>query len=109
MRTMRSLTYQSNATRPLPSVQIDWTFSDGTDSAQGSVTAINDAPVVETSAGPIAAASFPVVIDPTLMVSDFGNTTLASATVAITNGFEAAADALAFINNGSSIGNIAGS
>jgi hypothetical protein len=49
------------------------------------------------------------VIDSGLTVSDADNSALASATVAITSGFHAGEDALAFANDGSSMGNIAAS
>ncbi|WP_257666067.1 BspA family leucine-rich repeat surface protein [Parapedobacter tibetensis] len=51
----------------------------------------------------------PVTIDPGLTVSDPDNTTLASATVAITGNFQGGQDMLAFENDGSSMDNIAGS
>ncbi|MBD2257845.1 Ig-like domain-containing protein [Pseudanabaena sp. FACHB-2040] len=80
------------------------------------VQAVNDAPVVVTSSGTASftegnnIASTPVVIDAALTVGDVDNLTLASATVAITGGFEADKDVLAFTNTSPALyGNISGS
>ncbi len=51
----------------------------------------------------------PVAIDGAITVSDLDNTTLASATVSITVNFHSGEDVLAFTNDGSTMGNIAGS
>ena len=53
--------------------------------------------------------STPAGIDSGVTVSDPDSTTLASATVSITGGFQSNQDVLAFSNNGSTMGNIAGS
>jgi large repetitive protein len=81
-----------------------FTVSDGTsDSALATVSItinpVNDAPVVDTSAG---SANYTendpaVVIDPALTVSDVDNANLPGATVSITGGF-AGGDDLVFVN-----------
>ncbi|MBY4677661.1 DUF4347 domain-containing protein [Marinobacterium arenosum] len=62
---MRSIAYSNSSDTPPASVQIDWTFNDGNSGAQGtggaratggsttvSITAVNDAPVLNASASP---------------------------------------------------------
>jgi hypothetical protein len=77
------------------------------------VTGVNDAPLVSTSAGTTAFSegdnvpSTPVAVDDTLTLSDVDNLTLASATVQIGN--LQAGDRLAFTSNNPALfGNIAG-
>jgi Ca2+-binding RTX toxin-like protein len=67
------------------------------------VTADNDAAVVTTSSEQIAAT-----IDPGLAVTDVDNVTLASAMVSITGNFHSGEDVLAFVNDGLTMGNVAG-
>src|SRR5690606_29949973 len=73
------------------------------------------APVVTTSGGtatftePANGNPVPVPIDPGLTVTDPDNTTLASATVAITGNFQNGQDIRGFVNGGSTMGNIVGS
>jgi hypothetical protein len=74
------------------------------------------APVVTDSAGTTAwteasglGASTAVVIDSGATVADADNTTLASATVSITGNFASGQDVLSFVNDNSTMGNIAGS
>src|SRR5204862_302675 len=78
------------------------------------VTAVPTPPTVMDTSGTTAwteasgiGASTAVVIDSGLTVRDPDTTTLASATVSITGGFQASQDVLAFTNNGSTMGNIA--
>ena len=71
-----------------------------TDSVNITVTAVNDVPVVTTTAGNLsytenAAAT---AIDPGLTVTDVDNANLTGATVAITANFASAEDTLAFTN-----------
>ncbi|HJT68495.1 MAG TPA: choice-of-anchor Q domain-containing protein [Pyrinomonadaceae bacterium] len=71
-----------------------------TDSVNITVTAVNDVPVVTTTAGNLsytenAAAT---AIDPGLTVTDVDNANLTGATVAITANFVSAEDTLAFTN-----------
>ncbi len=77
------------------------------------VTAVNNPPVVATSAGTTAfteganVTSTPVVIDGSIAVSDADNATLASATVRITGGYQNGQDLLAFTNvSATTMGNI---
>jgi large repetitive protein len=75
------------------------------------VTPQNDPPVVTTQIGTQAfiEGSGAVAIDSGLTVADIDNTTLASATVAIAGNFQVGQDVLAFINDGSTMGNISAS
>jgi hypothetical protein len=105
----------SNATRT-----ISFTVNDGVANsvaATRTVTVIDtdQTPVVTTSAGGASfvagdnTTSTPVVIDNGIVLSDRDNTTLASATVAITGNFRGGEDVLAFANDGATMGNIAAS
>ncbi|CAB3639578.1 hypothetical protein LMG24076_00163 [Trinickia soli] len=69
----------------------------GTDSGAASFTAADNAPPT------------PIVVSPHLTLTDASSTTLSSATVAITGGFHAGEDVLAFNNDGATMGNIAAS
>jgi Ca2+-binding RTX toxin-like protein/type III secretion system FlhB-like substrate exporter len=74
------------------------------------VNASNDAPTVAASGGTTAATEqVAVAVDTGVTVADVDNTTLASATVSITGNFHSGEDVLAFANNGTTMGNIAGS
>jgi len=57
----------------------------------------------------VSGSPVPVPIDDALTISDPDNTTLASATVVITGNFQSGQDVLAFVNDGSTMGNIDGS
>ena len=81
-----------------------------TSAATAAVTNVNDAPAVAASGGTTAALEqIALAVDAGVTVADVDNATLASATVAITGGFHGGEDVLAFANNGSTMGNIAGS
>jgi len=79
------------------------------------VEAINNPPTITTSGGTttftesVSGSPVPVLIDDALTISDPDNTTLASATAAITGNFQSGQDVLAFVNDGSTMGNIDGS
>jgi Ca2+-binding RTX toxin-like protein len=74
------------------------------------VANVNDAPVVTASSGrTVATEKIAVAVDPGLTLADVDSATLASATVAITGGFHAGEDVLAFANDGATMGNIAAS
>ncbi|HET8898974.1 MAG TPA: Ig-like domain-containing protein [Rhodanobacteraceae bacterium] len=94
---------------------VSWVVTDGTDSSNVAtssiqVTAVNDAPVLSGSASLNYNENDPATtIFPAIIVADADNPTLASATVAIGSGFAAAEDVLDFSNDGSTMGNIAGS
>ncbi|MBE1443035.1 Ig-like domain-containing protein [Paenibacillus sp. OAS669] len=72
-------------------------------------------PVLTTSPGSASfvagdnTTSTPVVIDSGITVTDGSSTTLASATVAIQNGFHGGEDFLGFTNDGATMGNISAS
>jgi hypothetical protein len=75
----------------------------------------NVAPTVSASGGTTVftegsnAPSTPVVVDSAVTVSDPDSATLASATISIGAGWQAAEDVLSFANNPATMGNIAGS
>ena len=72
-----------------------------------SVVAVNDAPIVTTSGGNTTyTEGAAAVVDVALTVSDPDNTTLASATAAITGNFQAGEDVLDFTYDGATMGNI---
>ncbi|MGN6083055.1 hypothetical protein [Trinickia sp.] len=97
---------------------ISFATSDGakTSTAASATVAFFDRPQVTTDAGAASfsaadnATSTPVVVSPGLTLTDAsvsaGNTSVASATVAITGGFHAGQDVLAFANDGATMGNI---
>lgn len=97
---------------------ISFATNDGakTSAAAGATVAFFDRPQVSTDAGAASfsaadnATSTPVVVSPGLTLTDAsvsaGNTSFASATVAITGGFHAGQDVLAFANDGTTMGNI---
>ena len=74
------------------------------------VSAANAKPVVTTSGGTTAhLEGTAIIVDNALTISDTDNTTLTSATVTISGNFQSGQDVLAFTNNGTTMGNIAGS
>jgi hypothetical protein len=117
-QVLDSVTYSSTSANPTdfntdPGRTISWVVNDGTlPSATAtttvSITAVDTPPVVTDTTGATtwteASGLGPnpaVVIDSRLTVSDADNTTLASATVSITN-FVSGEDVLAFTNTSSS-------
>lgn len=116
---LSAVTYTNSSETPNTSNRtISFVVNDGTNNSntatkQVSITAVNDAPIVTTSAGTTAftegnnVTSTPVVVDSGVTVSDADNSTLASATVSITTNFQASEDLLAFTNsNSTTYGNI---
>lgn len=79
------------------------------------VVAVNDAPVVITSGTTTpfnkttGVTAIPVVIDSGITVSDVDNATLSSGMVSLTGNFHSGEDILAFVNDGSTMGNISAS
>jgi hypothetical protein len=71
-----------------------------TDTVNITVNAVNDAPVVTTTAGSLAYTEndLPTAIDPGLTVTDADNANLTGATVAITGNFATGQDVLGFTN-----------
>jgi hypothetical protein len=114
---LRAVTYANSADNPSTSNRsISFVASDGTAGSASSteavsVAAVNDAPVVSSSAGTTAYSEngAPVAIDGALTVSDADSATLTSVSVSIGINFAAGEDLLAFTNDGSTMGNVAGS
>jgi len=102
---LRSVTYDNSSGDPSTSTRTV-TFQVADDGALTSspvtrdvtVTAVNDAPVVDTSDAALAyrEGDGPVAVDPAVTVADDG--LLAGATVQITGNFVAAEDELAFVD-----------
>jgi VCBS repeat-containing protein len=75
-----------------------------------SITGVNDAPLLSASQGPTQATEqVAVVVDSGITVSDADNTTLASATVAVSGGYQSGEDVLGYVNNPEAHGNVSGS
>jgi hypothetical protein len=118
---LASVTYTDTAVTPNNATRtISFTVSDGVKTSVAgtksvTVTDTDQTPIVTTSTGNTSfvagdnAASTPVQIDGGIALSDHDNTTLASATVAITGNFHSSEDVLAFTNDGATMGNIAAS
>ncbi|RDK06113.1 hypothetical protein DN412_33040, partial [Cupriavidus lacunae] len=118
---LRSVTYTDSSDTPNTSDRtVSFTVNDGTANSNTvtktvSVAAVDDTPVATTSGGATGftegnnVAGTPVAIDSGITVSDLDNTTLASATVAITGNFHSGEDVLAFTNNPATMGNISAS
>ena len=110
---LRAVTYANSSGNPDATQRsVDFVINDGM--ANGNIlnstigiTATNDAPVLAVSGSiTYTVNSAATVIDTGLTVLDVDSATLASATVTITN-FVAGQDDLAFVNDGSTMGNIA--
>lgn len=107
---LRSITYRNTNTSNPSSTQrvVSFRVNDGSASSNLSnsvvsnadVTPTNDAPTVVAGGGTpsYTEGAAAVVIDPALAVGDVDNANLASATVAISSGFDSADDVLAFVN-----------
>ncbi|HVY22476.1 MAG TPA: Ig-like domain-containing protein [Steroidobacteraceae bacterium] len=118
---LRAVTYTdtavtpSNATRTISFQADDGLNVSATATRTITVTDTNQTPILTTSGGTAAfvegnnVTSTPVAIDNGITVSDLDNTTLSSATVAITGNLHGSEDVLAFTNDGSTMGNIAAS
>ncbi|NRP73666.1 Serralysin [Ensifer psoraleae] len=114
---IHNLTYSNLGASPSGTRTISLTVRDaesGTSaSTQTTINLVspNDAPVVTTSGGSAAFAegNAAITVDGGITVSDSDNTTLASATVAITGNFQSGQDVLGFTNDGGTMGNIAAS
>jgi putative cell wall-binding protein len=91
--------------------------NDGTQSSAVATDTVDvlEPPTITTSAGSASfsagdnTTSSPVAVDSGLTLTDGQAATFTSATVAITGGFHAGEDVLAFTNDGSTMGNIAAS
>ncbi|WBY03784.1 DUF4347 domain-containing protein [Ramlibacter tataouinensis] len=113
---LRSITYHNTSEDPATAARtVRWSVSDGVEFSAGidstlTVAAVNDAPVLS---GPPSSVSYAEgaaarAVNPWLFVADVDNTTLATASVSITANRHAN-DRLLFTNDGSTMGNIAGS
>jgi hypothetical protein len=100
---LQSVSYNNSSTNPGTTARtVAFVANDGTTASSAanksvSVTAVNDAPVVTTSAGTTAFTEDggAVVVDSAVTVADADNANLASATVTITNPQDGAAEVLA--------------
>lgn len=82
----------------------------GIDDVSISGTIINPVPVITTTPGTTTFIyNTPVVIDNGITVSDANNTTLASASISLSTGFQPATDILLFTADAATMGNINGS
>ncbi|WP_040652582.1 DUF4347 domain-containing protein [Pseudogulbenkiania ferrooxidans] len=119
---LRAITYTDTAITPNNATRtVSFQVDDGSKSSAAvtrtvTVTPTDQTPIATTSGGSAAftagdnVASTPVTVDPAFTVADLDNTTLVSATVAITGNFQSDEDVLAFSNtNSSTYGNIVGS
>ena len=96
---------------------ISFATNDGTKTSSAATDTVNVLPAatVTTDSGSSAfvtgdnTASTPVAVDSGLTLTDTATSTLGSATVAITAGFQSGQDVLAFANDGTTMGNIAAS
>jgi len=112
---LRSVTYvntsenPSTATRTVAFTVNDGSASNNTGTASRTITvaAVNDAPVVTTTATALnyTENQAPTAIDTGLSLSDVDNTNLTGATVSIGTGFATGQDVLAFTNQGGITGN----
>jgi VCBS repeat-containing protein len=95
----------STAARSVAFVANDGTANSNTATTTVAITAVNDAPVLTGGGGSPAYTENgpPVAVDPALGVSDADNTSLASATVTITNLLDAGKETLAASTAGTSI------
>jgi hypothetical protein len=114
-----TLSYINNSNTPSASATLSLAVDDNGNTGGGNltasdtttinITAVNDAPVVTASSGMTAASEqIAIAVDTGITVNDV-DTTLASATMSISGGFQSGQDVLAFTNNGSTMGNIAAS
>src|SRR5204863_377284 len=92
------------------------TANGGADTAALSIISVvdvqptDDAPTVTTSAGTTASSEqIPIAIDTGLTLTDPDNSTFGLATVGFTANFHSGEDLLAFVNDGTTMGNIAAS
>ena len=105
---LRSITYANTSDDPITATRtVSFVINDGTADSNTAtrnvtVTAVNDAPVVTTTAAALAYTEnqAATLVDPNLTVSDADGTTLTGATVSIGTGFATGQDVLAFTNQG---------
>ena len=113
---LSAVTFSSSGTH-FGNRTISFATSDGTKtSATANATlAVLDQPHLTTDTGSASfvaadnATSTPIVVSPGLTLTDASSTSASSASVAITGGFHAGEDVLAFANDNATMGNIAAS
>ncbi|MDQ8044448.1 MAG: tandem-95 repeat protein [Patulibacter sp.] len=111
---LRTVTYADTSDDPSAAARtVSFTATDGTDVSAAAtrgvtVTPVDDAPTVSTTAGSATytEGASPAVIDAGIAVADVDSTTLASATIAITNNF-VSGDALTFVDGNGITGSYA--
>ncbi|WP_145019962.1 S-layer homology domain-containing protein [Paenibacillus sp. Y412MC10] len=114
-QALRAATYSNTAITPNTANRIiTFTVNDGTVSSNPAdktvtVTAVNQTPILTTTSGTSTFKGIPVAIDSGLTLSDLDNKTMSAATVTVSGNFFSNQDILAFINDGSTMGNITGS
>ena len=103
---LRTVTYRNTSVSPSTAPRtISFRASDGISAGTiatrtVNITAVNSAPTVTTTSSTLAYATdqAATAIDPGVILADVDNPTLSSASVAITSGFAAAQDVLAYTN-----------
>nr|WP_145157306.1 S-layer homology domain-containing protein [Paenibacillus terrae] len=114
-QALRAVTYSNTAITPNTANRIiTFMVNDGTATSNPAdktvtVTAVNQTPMLTTTGGTSTFNETAVAIDSGLTLSDLDNRTMSSATVSISGNFFSNQDILAFINDGSTMGNITGS
>ncbi|HYE85703.1 MAG TPA: VCBS domain-containing protein, partial [Vicinamibacterales bacterium] len=115
---LRSVQFSTSGDNPSPATRTvtasffsgsQWSDSVATNTV--AIKPVNDAPMLSSATTTLAynAGGAAAAINPYLFISDVDNTALFTATVSITGNFNAAQDVLSFSNDGSTMGNIAGS
>ncbi|MGV2293261.1 DUF4347 domain-containing protein [Trinickia sp. YCB016] len=111
-----AVTFSSASSASLGSRTISFVANDGTENSTAATKTVDVVaqPVVTTTTGATSfvagdnVTSTPVAVDSGVTLTDLSSSTLASATVAITGNFQSGEDRLSFTNEGSAMGNIAG-
>ena len=111
---LRAVTYANTsdnpgtATRTVRFIANDGSVDGAAVTRTVSVTAVNDAPVIASTGATTAyrGNGSPLAVDPQLTVSDVDNAGLSGAVVSIVGGYTVGQDVLAFVNDGSTMGNI---
>lgn len=116
-RALSAVTFSCSSNAASGSRMISFAVSDGvkTSVPATDTVLVLGAPSLTTSTGSANfvagdnVPSTPVAVDSGITFTDGGSATAASATVRISGGFQTSEDVLAFINNGSTMGNISAS
>jgi gliding motility-associated-like protein len=110
---LRSITYENTSEDPNPAIRtVSIIVNDGSLPSSPfdrdiTVAPVNDAPVIS---GTLTALAYTegdgaVLLDNAILVSDFDNTNIASATISITTNFQASEDVLVFVDQNGITGN----